>query len=56
MHYTLKWNWSNYVQSIDTNRLLKQALQYKSKVAATCTGEGHKETTKKKDKIQTEIG
>ena len=27
---------------MDTNRLPKQALQYKPKVATTCTGDGHK--------------
>jgi len=31
---------------MDTNRLAKKALQYKPKVATTCTEDGHKHTTK----------
>jgi len=31
---------------MDTNRLPKQALQYKPKVATTFTEDGHKQTTK----------
>jgi len=31
---------------MDTNRLPKQALQYKPKVATTWTEDGHKQTTK----------
>ena len=31
---------------MDTNRLPKQALKYKPKVATTCTEDGHKQTTK----------
>jgi len=34
-----------HVQRMDTNRLPKQALQYKPKVATTCTEDGHKQTT-----------
>jgi len=35
-----------HVQSMDTNRLPKQTLQYKPKVATTCTEDGHKQTAK----------
>ena len=35
-----------HVQKMDTNRLTKQALQYKPKVATTCTEDGHRQTTK----------
>jgi len=35
-----------HVQRMDTKRLPKQALQYKPKVATTCTEDGHKQTTK----------
>jgi len=38
--------WLQHVQRMDTNRLPKQALQYKSIVATTCTEDGHKQTTK----------
>jgi len=38
--------WLQHVQRMDTNRLPKQALQYKPKVAATCTEDGHKQSTK----------
>ena len=38
--------WLKHVQRMDTNRLPKQALQYKQKVATTCTEDGHKQTTK----------
>jgi len=38
--------WLQHVQRMDTNRLPKQALQYKPKVAKTCTEDGHKQTTK----------
>ena len=38
--------WLKHVQRMDTNRLPKQALQYKPKVATTCTDNGHKQTTK----------
>ena len=38
--------WLQHVQRMDTNRLPKQALQYKPKVATTCTEDGHKQTTK----------
>ena len=38
--------WLQHVHRMDTNRLPKQALQYKPKVATTCTEDGHKQTTK----------
>ena len=38
--------WLQHVQRMDTNRLPKQALQYKPKVATTFTEDGHKQTTK----------
>ena len=38
--------WLQHVQRMDTNRLTKQALQYKPKVATACTEDGHKQTTK----------
>ena len=38
--------WLQHVQRMDTNRLPKQTLQYKPKVATTCTDDGHKPTTK----------
>jgi len=38
--------WLQHVQRMDTDRLPKQALQYKPKVATTCTVDGHKQTTK----------
>jgi len=38
--------WLQHVQGMDTDRLPKQTLQYKPKVATTCTEDGHKETTK----------
>ena len=38
--------WLQHVQRMDTDRLPKQALQYKPKVATTCTEDGHKQTTK----------
>ena len=38
--------WLQHVQRMDTNRLSKQALQYKPKVATTCTEDGNKQTTK----------
>jgi len=38
--------WLQHVQRMDTNILPKQALQYKPKVATTCTENGHKRTTK----------
>jgi len=38
--------WLQHVQRMDTNRLPKQALQYKPKEATTCTEDGHKQTTK----------
>jgi len=38
--------WLQDVQRMDTNRLPKQALQYKPIVATTCTEDGHKQITK----------
>jgi len=40
---------------MDTNRLPKQALQYKPKVATTCTEDGHKQTTKTSTTIYTNM-
>ena len=37
--------WLQHVQRMDTKRLPKQALQYKPKVATTCTEDGHKQNT-----------
>jgi len=37
--------WLQYVQRMDTNRLSKQALQYKPKVATKFTEDGNKQTT-----------
>jgi len=34
--------WLQHVQRMDTNRLPKQALQYKPKVVTTRTEDGHK--------------
>ena len=45
-HYNINQKWLQHVQSLDTNRLPKQALQYKPKVATTYTEDGHKQTTK----------
>ena len=45
-HYNINQKWLQHVQRMDTNRLPKQALQYKPKVATTCTDDGHKQTTK----------
>ena len=41
-HYNINQKWLQHVQRMDTNRLPKQALQYKPKVATTCTGDGHR--------------
>ena len=38
--------WLQHVQRMDTDRLPKQALQYKPKVATTCAEDGHEQTTK----------
>ena len=46
-HYNINQKWLQHVQRMDTNRLPKEALQYKPKVATTCTEDGHKETTKR---------
>jgi len=45
-HYSINQKWPQHVQRMDTNRLPKQALQYKPKVVTTCTEDGHKQTTK----------
>ena len=45
-HNNIKQNWLQHVQGMDTYRLPKQALQYKPKVATTCTQDGHRQTTK----------
>ena len=45
-HYNINQKWLQHVQRMDTNGLPKQALQYKPKVATTCTEDGHKQTTK----------
>ena len=41
-HYNIKQGWLQHVQSLDTNRLPKQTLQYKANLATTCTEDGHK--------------
>jgi len=41
-HYNINQNWPQNVQRMGTKRLPKQALQYKPKVATTCTEDGHK--------------
>jgi hypothetical protein len=38
--------WLQHVQRMNTNRLPKQALRYRPKVATTCTADGHKQTAK----------
>jgi len=43
--------WLQHVQRMDTNRLPKQALKYKPKVAKTCTEDGQKQTIKTSTKI-----
>ena len=40
-HYIINQKWLQHVQRLDTDRLSKQALQYKSKVPTTCTENGH---------------
>ena len=40
-HYNINQIWLQHVQRMDTNRLPKQALQYKPKVATTYTENGH---------------
>jgi len=44
--YNINQKWLKHVQRMDTNRLPKQEVQYKPKVAKTCTEDGHKQTTK----------
>ena len=34
--------WLHHVKRMDTNRIPKQALQYKPKVTTTCTEDGHR--------------
>ena len=41
-HYNLNRKWLQHVQMMDTNRLSKQALQYKPKVATTRSEDGHR--------------
>jgi len=38
-HCNINQKWLQHVQGIDTDRLPKQALKYKPKVATTCTGD-----------------
>jgi hypothetical protein len=38
--------WLQHVQRMGTDRLPKQALRYRPKVATTCTADGHRQTTK----------
>ena len=38
--------WLQHIQRMDTDRLPKQALKYKPKVATTCTEDGHRQATK----------
>jgi len=45
-HYNINQKWLQHVQTMGTDRLPKQALQYKPKVATTCTEDGHRQTTK----------
>ena len=41
-HYNIHQKWLQHVQSMDTNRLPKQALQYKPEVATMCTENGYR--------------
>jgi len=41
-HYNIIQKWLQHVQSMDTNRLPKQALQYKPEVATMCTENGYR--------------
>jgi len=45
-HYNINQKRLQHVQRMDTNRLPKQALQYKPKMATTYTENGHKQTIK----------
>ena len=45
-HYIINQMCLQHVQRMDKNRLTKQALLYKPKVATTRTDDGHKETIK----------
>jgi len=47
--------WLQYVQRMDTNRLPKQALQYKPNMATTCTEDGQKHTNKSCTTIKTKV-
>ena len=38
--------WLKHLQSKDTNRITKQAIKYKPKLATICTGNGQKQTIK----------
>jgi len=45
-HYNMNQIWLQHVQRMGTDRLPKEALKYKPKVATTYTEDGHKQTTK----------
>ena len=45
-HYNINQKWLQNLLRMETNRLPIQALQYKPKLATTCTENGHKQTTK----------
>ena len=44
--YNINQKWVQHVERTDTDRLPKQPLQYKPKVATTCTEDGHRQATK----------
>jgi len=45
-NYNRNKKWLQHVERMDTNRLTKQALQYKPNMATTFTEDGHKQTIK----------
>jgi len=45
-HYNINLKWLQHVYSLNKNRLPKQSLQYKPKVATTRIEDGHNQTTK----------
>ena len=45
-HYNINQKWLQHVQRMDTDRLPIQVLQYKPKVATTCTEDGHRQRKK----------
>ena len=45
-HYNINQKWLQNLLRMEKNRLPIQALQYKPKLATTCTENGHKQTTK----------